>query len=189
MAASQCFIVITALLAVASVAQADRFDAYLYGSNVVSNVATPSTANGDLDGTGSSVVTVTGSQICLTATWANLATVTRYHIHKEAFGNRGPVVVNWVDESTPNAFPSNTGNSVTTCAINNAINNSTAVTPALIADILANPAGYYVDLHTPETRVINGVTVRYSSSVQLPDLRCDPRPTGAPVRVPRRRPD
>jgi hypothetical protein len=52
------------------------------------------------------------------------------------------------------------GNSVTTCAINNAINNSTLVTPALIADILANPAGYYVDLHTPETRDINGVTVR-----------------------------
>lgn len=49
---------------------------------------------------------------------------------------------------------------MTTCAINNAINNSTLVTPALIADMLANPAGYYVDLHTPETRVINGVTVR-----------------------------
>jgi hypothetical protein len=163
MAASQCFIVIAALLAVASVAQADRFDAYLYGSNVVSNVATPPTANGDLDGSGSAVVTVTSSQICLSATWTNLATVTRYHIHKETLGNRGPVVVNWVDESTPNAFPMNTGDSVTTCAINNAINNSTAVTPALIADILANPAGYYVDLHTPETRDINGVTVSFQT--------------------------
>lgn len=162
-APARCLVVVASLLVLASLAQADLFDAYLYGTNVVSNIASPPTANGDLDGVGTAVVSVTASSICLSATWSGLATVTRYHIHKEAFGNRGPVVVNWVDESNPGAFPSNTGNSVSTCAINNDINNSTFVTPALIADILANPAGYYVDLHTPETRDINGVTVSFQT--------------------------
>jgi hypothetical protein len=82
-------VVVASLLVLASLAQADLFDAYLYGTNVVSNIASPPTANGDLDGVGTAVVSVTASSICLSASWSGLATVTRYHIHKEAFGNRG----------------------------------------------------------------------------------------------------
>jgi hypothetical protein len=55
------------------------------------------------------------------------------HIHKGAAGTNGPVVV-------PFTAPGADGNS-SGCA---------AGDPAVIADIIANPAGYYVNVHTKE---------------------------------------
>jgi hypothetical protein len=58
---------------------------------------------------------------------------TAAHIHRGAAGVNGPVVV-------PFTAPGADGNS----------SGCTPADPALIADILANPAGYYVNVHTKE---------------------------------------
>jgi hypothetical protein len=50
-APARCLVVVASLLVLASLAQADLFDAYLYGTNVVSNIASPPTANGEWDAT------------------------------------------------------------------------------------------------------------------------------------------
>jgi hypothetical protein len=55
------------------------------------------------------------------------------HIHKGAAGTNGPVVV-------PFTAPAADGNS----------SGCVSSTPAVVDDILANPAGFYVNVHTTE---------------------------------------
>lgn len=92
---------------------------------------------GDADGSGSALFTVTKdqSEVCWELTVSNiLLPAMSAHIHKAAPGVRGPIVV---ELSAPAANGKSSG-----CAKN--------VDLALIADILAAPEGYYVNVHTTD---------------------------------------
>lgn len=82
--------------------------------------------------TGSAIVTVDTSsgQVCVKVT-SNATDAVAMHIHKAASGVNGPVVV-------PLDIKAINGASV--CA---------SATPAIAAAIVADPAGYYVNIHTP----------------------------------------
>ncbi len=102
-------------------AQAVSLSATLRGTNEVP--ANASTASG---GTSVTVNTTTGVVTWITTSSIPQTAATGHHIHQAAAGVNGPVVVN---------FGTSYGGSVT-------------VTPALAASIAANPAGFYVNLHT-----------------------------------------
>jgi hypothetical protein len=71
-------------------------------------------------------------QLCYTLGVGSLASPTMAHIHRGDAQTAGPVVV-------PLANPAQ--NIADTC---------TPVAPALIGEILANPAGFYVNVHTTQ---------------------------------------
>jgi hypothetical protein len=71
-------------------------------------------------------------RVCYTLGIASLANPTMAHIHRGAAQVSGPVVV-------PLAKPAQ--NIAETC---------TEVAPALVKEIVANPAGFYVNVHTKE---------------------------------------
>jgi CHRD domain len=102
-------------------------------------VATLSGANevppADPDGSGAAAVTIDAAtgEICFDATVADIATVAMGHIHRGVSGTNGPVVV---------PFPTGLPQSGTPGA------GCVTADPALAAEILANPAGFYVNFHT-----------------------------------------
>ena len=87
----------------------------------------------DPDGSGAAAVTVDPAlhEVCADIRVAGIQTAVMAHIHRGAAGVNGPVVVPF---NPPNPTSS-------TCAI---------VDPALANDIAANPAGFYVNVHTPD---------------------------------------
>lgn len=92
---------------------------------------------GDADGMGHATLKVDAakSQICYTVLVEDIAPATMAHIHKGADGASGPVAV-------PLTSPDPAGKSAG-CA---------TVDAAVVADILANPGGYYVNVHNAEFR-------------------------------------
>ena len=107
-------------LSTAALPAANTFVSTLLGSNEV--------ANGDPDGSGAGSITidpVTGAVSWQLST-ANVDTATLAHIHRAAAGTNGPVVFDF------SAQFSGTG----------------VMSLALAAEILANPAGFYFNIHT-----------------------------------------
>jgi hypothetical protein len=93
-------------------------------------------SKGDPDGTGTAVVRLRrdAGQVCFRLTVQNiLLPAVGAHIHRGAAGTNGPIVVPLV---APDASGVSSG-----CA---------TATSALIDEILANPAGFYVNVHTRE---------------------------------------
>lgn len=90
--------------------------------------------SGDPDGSGNATVTVDPAhgQACYTLTVAGIAPAMAAHIHKGAAGTAGPPVA-------PLTAPS-TGSS----------SGCVAVDPAVASDMIANPGGYYVNVHNSE---------------------------------------
>jgi len=68
--------------------------------------------------------------------------ITASHIHRGAAATNGPVVVPFFNFTTPSTATESSG-----CANHNAINISTSERDLLDA-IIANPSGYYVNVHT-----------------------------------------
>ncbi len=104
-------------------AQTLAFTAQLTGINEV--------ANGDPDGTGLASVTintVTGATSWSIATANILLPISLAHIHQAAAGVNGGVVFDFAAQLT----------------------GSGTMTPALAAQIAANPTGFYVNVHTTE---------------------------------------
>ena len=102
-------------------AQASSLSANLRGGNEVPPNASVNT--------GGTVVTVDGTTGVITWTTTSsipLTSVTGHHIHQGVAGVNGPVVVNFAS----------------------AYSGSVTVTPALATSIIANPTGFYVNLHT-----------------------------------------
>lgn len=91
---------------------------------------------GDPDGSGSATITVDAAtkQVCYDITVTGIADATASHIHKGAAGEAGPVVVGLDTDG----FSGSTKACVT------------ADDAAVVADILANPANYYVNVHTAD---------------------------------------
>jgi CHRD domain/IPTL-CTERM motif len=118
----------------------------LLGSNEV--------ANGDPDGSGAASVTidpVTGAVSWLFTT-ANVDTPTLAHIHRAAAGANGPVVFDFAAQLT------GTG----------------VMSLALAAEIAANPAGFYVNIHTAAHP---GGAVRGNLRLAAPAAASAPVPT------------
>jgi CHRD domain len=93
---------------------------------------------GDPDGTGTATITLRQSQVCFNMTWDNIGGATQAHIHKGAPGVAGPIVVTLFDVADP--LPPGP----------NAQEGCVDAEAAVIAAIGQNPAGYYVNVHTPE---------------------------------------
>ncbi len=126
-----------ALLPAAAYAQS--FSALLSGANEVPAA--------DPDGTGLAVVTFTGTTVHYTVLAQNIGAPTMAHIHRGAAGTNGPVVIGF--------------------DVNTLSNGSAAgVDQALINEIIANPSGFYVNVHNAEfaNGAIRGQLVAASGS-------------------------
>ena len=92
---------------------------------------------GDPAGSGEAYVvadTATG-RVCTVVIARGVARVIAAHIHKGAAGVIGPHAI---DLNTPIDYGTGTAYSVT----------CTMESPALVADLIANPSGYYVNVHS-----------------------------------------
>jgi hypothetical protein len=85
----------------------------------------------DADGTGTALVTITDTTVAYTITVANIDAPTAQHIHIGAAGVNGAIVVN-----LPGTWVGNT------------LTGTTTTTSAQAAAIIANPSGFYVNVHT-----------------------------------------
>ncbi len=91
-------------------------------------------AAGSPDGGGVAQVVISGTTVAYTLVVQGLAsTPTAAHIHRGLLGSSGPIVV-----PLPAPF------------VNGVSSGTTTVTPALAAEIFANPSGFYVNAHTAE---------------------------------------
>jgi len=86
---------------------------------------------GDPDGSGIAVITVSGTTINYSLLVQGIGTATAAHIHRGAAGVAGPVVVELNAGTLANGSVS-------------------GVSQALINEILANPSGFYVNVHNAE---------------------------------------
>lgn len=86
---------------------------------------------GDADGSGIAVVTVNGTTINYSVLVQGIGTATLAHIHRGAAGVSGPVVVDFNAGTLVNGTVS-------------------GVSQTLIDEILANPSGFYVNVHNAE---------------------------------------
>ena len=93
---------------------------------------------GDPDGAGTATITLRQSRVCFDMTWDNIGGATQAHIHKGAPGVAGPIVVTLFDVADP-LPPGQNGQEGCVDA-----------EAAVIDAIRQNPAGYYVNVHTPE---------------------------------------
>ncbi len=132
-----------ALAAVAAPAQAGQhppkspngvvahfFAATLTGANEIAPA-------GDPDGSGKAEVEVAGDLVTFALSWKNIPAPTMGHIHTGAAGVNGPVSVPFFTTPMPD----------TTVAAGGVVQ----VTDAILASaIVADPAGFYVNLHTTE---------------------------------------
>jgi hypothetical protein len=89
---------------------------------------------GDSDGTGLAVVTINGTTVRYTIFAQGIGPVTAAHIHRGAAGIDGPPIVNF--------DPTFSGGGAT--------GSVPGITQSVINEIIANPAGYYVNVHTTE---------------------------------------
>ena len=118
------------------------FTAVLKGSN--------ETTGGDPDGAGAATITLdpADNQVCVDSATVNIGTVILTHIHQGAAGTNGPVVVDFA--------PAGLG-ALSKC-----------VTPTdltAIPAIIANPAGFYFNVHTSDNAVTAAGAVRGNFAV------------------------
>jgi hypothetical protein len=117
------------LFAAGASAQVSVYTALLTGANETPNPA-------DADGVGSLVVAIDqgAGSISFTTYAQNIASVTGSHIHRGAAGVTGPIIVPF--------------NQVFVGGVSSGT--VTGVTPGLLSEIVANPPGYYFNIHTGE---------------------------------------
>lgn len=106
-------------------------NAQLFSANLVpGNEVPPVTSTA----TGSALVGILGGNVVWNLNVTNLNNITAGHIHRGGVGINGPIVVNFAP---------------TFSAAGNA-RGSAAIDPVLAAEISANPAGFYVNIHTTQ---------------------------------------
>lgn len=111
------------LLGAASIcsAQVASFTAVLSGANEV-----PANASTNVGSTSVTVNAATGAVTWSTTSSIPQPSATGHHIHQQVAGTNGPIVVNF----------------------GTAYSGTVTATTTLAASIIANPAGFYVNLHT-----------------------------------------
>ena len=117
---SIAFLFLVALLSLPAFAQS--YSAILSGAN--------EPGGGDTDGTGFAVVTIDGTTLRYSVFAQNINAPTASHIHAGAAGTNGSVVVPFT--------------------VGTLSNGATTITAQLASDINANPAGFYVNVHTSD---------------------------------------
>ena len=118
---------------------------------------------GDPDGAGTATITLRQSQVCFNMTWDNIGGATQAHIHQGGPGVAGPIVVTLFDVADP--LPPG----------QNAQEGCVDAEAAVIAAIGQNPAGYYVNVHTPELPK-GAIRGQLQASSQLPFTGSSSRP-------------
>jgi hypothetical protein len=94
-------------------------------------------AGGDPDGRGRAFVSAKDDRVCFAITWERIAQPVAGHIHQGAKGVNGPVVVDFpVFAGLPAHF--------------NGVDGCVSANTDLVGEIRRNPAGFYVNLHTPD---------------------------------------
>ncbi|GLZ29657.1 hypothetical protein Lesp02_18470 [Lentzea sp. NBRC 105346] len=91
---------------------------------------------GDKDASARALVEVKGDRITFSAAWKNTSQLTLGHIHQGAAGQNGPVKVTFFGTPMPETVTSAAGQVI--------------VDAALAQEIVKNPAGFYVNLHSTE---------------------------------------
>jgi CHRD domain len=104
-----------------------KFSAKLSGDNEV--------GGGDPDGSGTAAVKTRGTEVCYDLKWTGVD-ATMAHIHKGAAGANGDIVVNFFANESPLDASSKSG-----CV---------QAKEDVVNKIAANPANYYVNVHSPE---------------------------------------
>jgi CHRD domain len=89
------------------------------------------------DGRGRAFVSATGDRVCFAVTWEGIAQPVAGHIHQGAAGVNGPIVVGFpVFDGLPASF--------------GGVDGCVSADPGLVDEIRHHPAGFYVNLHTPD---------------------------------------
>jgi hypothetical protein len=89
---------------------------------------------GDPDGSGRALVRLSGDQACFLLQWSRITAPVAAHIHVGRRGVQGGIVVGFFMGQLPDTL-----NAVAGCA---------AADPAVVDAIVADPRGYYVNIHT-----------------------------------------
>jgi hypothetical protein len=111
-------------------AQPAFFEADLSGANEVSGGAPGGTATG--------IMRLQGNQVTFAFRWSGITAPTLGHIHKGAAGVNGAVVVPFFGTAMPASLTAAAG--------------SVTISDSTVADgIRANPAGFYMNLHTAQS--------------------------------------
>jgi hypothetical protein len=90
--------------------------------------------------TGSAIVRITGTQVCFALKWAHISAPFAAHIHNAVAGAAGPIVVPFFGVPAGGTLPANL----------NAVAGCVASDQATVDAIEANPAAFYVNMHTVE---------------------------------------
>jgi hypothetical protein len=106
-------------------------------------------ADPDGAGTASLKVDVDGGQVCFDIKVKDVGTVNRGHIHKAAAGANGDIVVPFFELRPPPATPGAPASDPRNDQLESKGTIAACVTAAseLLADIVAHPADYYVNVH------------------------------------------
>jgi CHRD domain-containing protein len=134
-----------AMMLIPTGASAARISGADHGGAPFSVTLAPSVS--DSSGSGSATLTINPGleEVCWAIHVSGLTTpVIASHIHKIVSNGNGPVVVPFFNLTTPSIATEFVG-----CARNNAINISGSER-ALLQAIIADPGGYYVNVHTTE---------------------------------------
>jgi hypothetical protein len=118
---------------------------------------------GDPDGAGTARVTLEQARVCFDMTWDNIGGANQAHIHKGGPGVAGPIVVPLFEVADP-LPPGQNGQEGCVDA-----------EAAVIDAIRQNPAGYYVNVHTPELPK-GAIRGQLQASSQLPFTGSSSRP-------------
>lgn len=120
--------------AASATGKAEFFVAVLNGMNEVPVVGGP--AVGDPDGTALALVRLQGDEVSFALRWKNIAAPAAGHIHQAVAGQNGAIKVPFFGSALPGSANATTG--------------TVKADQTLIQQISANPAGFYVNLHTAE---------------------------------------
>jgi hypothetical protein len=123
---------LTALVAPGAAASGDRATVLAASLNGAREVPGP----GDPDGSGRALVRLSGDQACFLLKWSRITAPVAAHIHVGRRGVQGGIVVGFFMGQLPDTL-----NAVAGCA---------QADPAVVDAIVADPRGYYVNIHTAD---------------------------------------
>jgi CHRD domain len=94
----------------------------------------------DRNGSGRAMVTIERNRACFVVSWTRIAAPFSAHIHRGVAGVNGPVVVPFFTNPRTQPLPASLSG-VQGCG---------NASPAVLADIRAHPARYYVQIHNAQ---------------------------------------
>ena len=121
--------------------------AHLSGANEVS-ATTGAVGVGDPDGSGDAAVLFRGGTVDFALSWSKIGAPTRGHIHIGAAGVNGGIEVPFFEQLAPGSTDTYV-HQIPTSAVG-VTGSVKGADPAVLAAIAADPAGFYVNIHTDE---------------------------------------